>query len=90
MSEHLTFSVNLSTCLGAAGTWTHPADARFELTSLMAVIRYRNFLMACAALMDQQFQAVYFPHLDSPLPPGVRNLQHWLEDAWKHGDITSV
>ncbi|KAI9569043.1 peptidase family C78-domain-containing protein [Boletus coccyginus] len=47
--------------------------------------RYRNFLMACAALMDQQFQSVYFAHLDDPLPPGVRNLQRWLEDAWKCG-----
>jgi len=46
---------------------------------------YRNFLMTCAALMDQQSQTTYFPHLDAPLPPGVRNLQHWLEDAWKLG-----
>ncbi|KAG8217299.1 peptidase family C78-domain-containing protein [Butyriboletus roseoflavus] len=46
---------------------------------------YRNFLMTCAALMDQQFQSVYFAHLDSPSPPGVRNLQKWLEDAWKDG-----
>ncbi|KAH0830377.1 peptidase family C78-domain-containing protein [Lanmaoa asiatica] len=46
---------------------------------------YRNFLMTCAALMDQQSQSVYFAHLDSPTPPGVRNLQHWIEDAWKNG-----
>lgn len=43
--------------------------------------------MTCAALMDQPFQTVYFPYLDDPLPPGVRNLQHWIEDAWKHGSI---
>ncbi|CDO70753.1 hypothetical protein BN946_scf184798.g68 [Trametes cinnabarina] len=46
---------------------------------------YRNYLMACAALMDQQRQPLYFPLLDSPLPPGVRNLQLTLEEAWKHG-----
>ncbi|KAF4604088.1 hypothetical protein EYR38_004510 [Pleurotus pulmonarius] len=46
---------------------------------------YRNFLMACAALMDQQLQPLYFPFLDSPISPGVRNLQHWIEDAWKDG-----
>ncbi|KAF9228677.1 DUF1671-domain-containing protein [Gyrodon lividus] len=46
---------------------------------------YRNFLMACAALMTQQSQSLYFPLLDGPLPPGVRNLQCWIEDAWKQG-----
>ncbi|KAN0075359.1 Peptidase family C78 domain containing protein, partial [Tylopilus felleus] len=46
---------------------------------------YRNFLITCAALMDQQLQTLYFPLLDDRLPPSVRNLQHWLEDAWKHG-----
>ncbi|KAF9472771.1 DUF1671-domain-containing protein [Pholiota conissans] len=30
---------------------------------------YRNFLMACAALMSQTQQPMYFPLLDSPLPP---------------------
>ncbi|KAF8558484.1 hypothetical protein OG21DRAFT_1481466 [Imleria badia] len=47
--------------------------------------RYRNFLMTCAALMDQPLQTLYFPLLDDPSPPGVRNLQRWLEDAWKQG-----
>ncbi|KAG2041522.1 peptidase family C78-domain-containing protein [Suillus americanus] len=46
---------------------------------------YRNFLMACAALMDQQIQSIYFALLDDPFPPGVRNLQRWIEAAWKEG-----
>ncbi|KAJ6488636.1 peptidase family C78-domain-containing protein [Mycena vitilis] len=46
---------------------------------------YRNFLMACTSLMDQQFQPMYFPLLDHPTPPSVRNLQQWIEDAWKDG-----
>ncbi|KAJ7093184.1 peptidase family C78-domain-containing protein [Mycena epipterygia] len=46
---------------------------------------YRNFLMACAALMAQPFQDMYFPRLDHPISPGVRNLQQWIEDAWKAG-----
>ncbi|KIJ17174.1 hypothetical protein PAXINDRAFT_154554 [Paxillus involutus ATCC 200175] len=48
-------------------------------------LRYRNFLMACAALMDQQIESLYFPLLEDPLPPGVRNLQRWIETAWKQG-----
>ncbi|KAH9901238.1 peptidase family C78-domain-containing protein [Cubamyces lactineus] len=46
---------------------------------------YRNYLMACAALMDQQVQPMYFPLLDAPLAPGVRNLQKTLEEAWQKG-----
>ncbi|KAF8522105.1 DUF1671-domain-containing protein [Hysterangium stoloniferum] len=47
---------------------------------------YRNFLMACTALMNQQFQPMYFPLLDDEVrPPGVRNLQHWIEGAWADG-----
>ncbi|KAI6116905.1 peptidase family C78-domain-containing protein [Pisolithus croceorrhizus] len=46
---------------------------------------YRNFLMACAALMDQQIQPSYLGCLDRPIPPGVCNLQQWIEDAWKEG-----
>ncbi|KAF8228955.1 hypothetical protein L208DRAFT_1484946 [Tricholoma matsutake] len=46
---------------------------------------YRNFLIACAALMDQSFQPLYFPLLDAPLGPGVRNLQTWIELAWQAG-----
>ncbi|KAG9226060.1 hypothetical protein CCMSSC00406_0008722 [Pleurotus cornucopiae] len=60
---------------------------RFPTSPLNAIFssRYRNFLMACAALMDQQLQPLYFPFLDSPISPGVRNLQRWIEDAWKDG-----
>ncbi|KAI0781089.1 peptidase family C78-domain-containing protein [Trametes elegans] len=46
---------------------------------------YRNYLMVCAALMDQEQQPLYFPLLDSPTPPGVRNLQVLLEEAWRNG-----
>ncbi|KAI6043056.1 peptidase family C78-domain-containing protein [Pisolithus marmoratus] len=46
---------------------------------------YRNFLMSCAALMDQQIQPSYFGCLNNPIPPGVRNLQQWIEDAWEQG-----
>lgn len=46
---------------------------------------YRNFLMSSSALMGQQSQPLYFPLLDDPLPPGVRNLQRWIEDAWAEG-----
>ncbi|KAF9487880.1 hypothetical protein BDN71DRAFT_1457989 [Pleurotus eryngii] len=35
--------------------------------------------------MNQQLQPLYFPFLDSPISPGVRNLQRWIEDAWKDG-----
>ncbi|KAJ6606550.1 peptidase family C78-domain-containing protein [Mycena vulgaris] len=46
---------------------------------------YRNFMMVCTSLMDQQVQPMYFPLLDDPTPPGVRNLQQWIEEAWKAG-----
>ncbi|KAI0637117.1 peptidase family C78-domain-containing protein [Trametes polyzona] len=46
---------------------------------------YRNYLMACAALMDQPRQPVYFTLLDSGAPPGIRNLQELLEEAWRNG-----
>ncbi|KAJ3908714.1 peptidase family C78-domain-containing protein [Lentinula edodes] len=46
---------------------------------------YRNFLMSCAALMDQPYQPMYFPLLDQPISPGVRNLQAWIEEAWNSG-----
>ncbi|KAF7974549.1 hypothetical protein HWV62_11898, partial [Athelia sp. TMB] len=46
---------------------------------------YRNYLMACTALMDQPAQPLYFALLDDTSPPSVRNLQHLIESAWKHG-----
>ena len=47
--------------------------------------RYRNYLMACASLMNQRNQPMYFPLLDGILSPGVRNLQLLLEKAWQDG-----
>lgn len=35
--------------------------------------------------MSQAMQPTYFPLLDRPTPPGVRNLQSSIEEAWKHG-----
>jgi len=35
--------------------------------------------------MDQSFQPLYFPLLDAPMEPGVRNLQTWIEIAWQNG-----
>lgn len=58
---------------------------RFPSHSLILLSRYRNFLMACTALADQHICPEYFSVLDHPIPPGVRNLQLWLEDAWKRG-----
>lgn len=46
---------------------------------------YRNFLMSCSALMDQHLQPMYFPLLDSPISPSVRQLQLWLEVSWSSG-----
>ena len=42
--------------------------------------------------MDQQIQPLYFPLLDDPIPPGVRNLQVWIENAWNDGvdDISTT
>ncbi|KIJ29290.1 hypothetical protein M422DRAFT_235323 [Sphaerobolus stellatus SS14] len=62
---------------------THVATERWDIGWGCG---YRNFLMACTALMNQQFQPMYFPLLDdSKKPPGVRNLQYWIEDAWADG-----
>jgi hypothetical protein len=66
---------------------TMPVTVSIQLT---CNVRYRNFLMACAALMDQQIQSIYFALLDDPLPPGVRNLQRWIEAAWKEGITVGV
>lgn len=32
---------------------------------------------------------IYFPLLDDPIPPGVRNLQSWIEQAWHEGKYDS-
>jgi hypothetical protein len=41
--------------------------------------------MACGALMNQMQQPLYFPLLDSPISPSIRNLQVWIEAAWEEG-----
>ncbi|KAG6874304.1 hypothetical protein C0995_001529 [Termitomyces sp. Mi166 len=46
---------------------------------------YRNFQMACAALMDQNIQPKYSMLLTEPSSPGVRDIQQWIEDAWNAG-----
>ncbi|KAJ7074213.1 DUF1671-domain-containing protein [Mycena amicta] len=73
--------------------WTRRAVLCYDRTVL--VVRqiwdanwgcgYRNYLMACTALMDQQIQPLYFPLLDDPIPPSVSNLQRIIEEAWKAG-----
>jgi hypothetical protein len=55
------------------------------MSPLDNIFRYRNFLMACTALMDQRSQETYFSLIDSKYPPGVRNLQALIEEAWKRG-----
>ncbi|KAI0256488.1 peptidase family C78-domain-containing protein [Lactifluus subvellereus] len=46
---------------------------------------YRNFMMACAALMDQRIQPAYSSLLGAPTLPGVNNLKVWIEEAWGRG-----
>ncbi|KAH7341878.1 peptidase family C78-domain-containing protein [Rhizoctonia solani] len=48
---------------------------------------YRNFLMACSALAAQDVRPEYRELLMDDIcgPPGVRNLQVWIEDAWRRG-----
>lgn len=46
--------------------------------------------MACTALINQTIQPLYFPLLDDPIPPGVRNLQYWIEDAWADGTMSCL
>jgi hypothetical protein len=72
------------------GTWAGAAGKLFCITCndvflQISVARYRNFLMACGALMNQKQQPLYFPLLDSPISPSIRNLQVWIEAAWKEG-----
>lgn len=37
--------------------------------------------------MCQEQQPLYLHLLDTPSPPSVRNLQSWIESAWKDGMI---
>lgn len=41
--------------------------------------------MTCAALMEQTAQPGYTKLLKKPIPPGVDNLQRWIENAWDLG-----
>lgn len=41
--------------------------------------------MACIALMEQTAQLGYMKLLTRPIPPGVDNLQRWIENAWDFG-----
>ena len=41
--------------------------------------------MACIALMEQTTQPGYVKLLKKPIPPGVENLQRWIEGAWDLG-----
>jgi hypothetical protein len=56
-----------------------------ERRSLSCHDSYRNFLMACTALMEQSACPAYLPLLEGPPAPGVRHLQGWIEDAWSQG-----
>lgn len=47
--------------------------------------RYRNYLMACTALMSQTRQLQYRTMLETRPAPGIRNLQTLLESAWENG-----
>jgi len=72
---------NYGTLDGDAGKPPYP----ILHTSMLILPSYRNFLMACSALMTQTQQPLYFPMLESPLPPSIRNLQSWIEAAWRDG-----
>ncbi|TRM57596.1 peptidase family C78-domain-containing protein [Schizophyllum amplum] len=61
---------------------THVASEMFDRTWGCG---YRNFLMACALLMIQEKQPAYAMLLERHIPPSVRNLQRWLEEAWAAG-----
>ncbi|KAI9466004.1 peptidase family C78-domain-containing protein [Lactarius psammicola] len=46
---------------------------------------YRNYMMLCAALMDQPTQAAYSLLLSAQTPPSVNSLKVLIEEAWRHG-----
>ncbi|KZV85094.1 DUF1671-domain-containing protein [Exidia glandulosa HHB12029] len=61
---------------------THVATERWDMGWGCG---YRNFLMACTALMGQHERPEYAQLLEQPMPPGVRNLQRWIQTAWRDG-----
>ncbi|KAH9060064.1 peptidase family C78-domain-containing protein, partial [Lactarius vividus] len=46
---------------------------------------HRNFMMLCAALMDQPTQAAYSSLLSAQTPPSVNSLRALIEEAWGNG-----
>jgi len=42
-------------------------------------------MMLCAALVDQRLRPEYSSLIINPIPPGVKNLKVWIEEAWKSG-----
>ncbi|KAH9997516.1 peptidase family C78-domain-containing protein [Russula vinacea] len=50
---------------------------------------YRNFMMLCAALMDQRVKPEYSFLLSNPIPPGVNNLKVWIEELGLVVNISS-
>jgi hypothetical protein len=54
------------------------------------IFSYRNFMMLCAALMDQPTQAAYNSLFSSQAPPSVNGLKVLIEDAWMHGKAHST
>jgi hypothetical protein len=81
MLARYTSTTNASMPAGAAGACPcAPHDrARSDRRS------YRNYMMACAALMIQGAKDPYFALIDAFKPPGVRNLQLLIEEAWASG-----
>jgi hypothetical protein len=73
------------------GMWSCGYDAFFTFRRhiLLLLLRYRNFLMVCTALMDQTMQPMYRSLLEHPLPPSIRNLQRTIEAAWRDGGLRS-
>lgn len=82
MRGRSTYTARYGTRVGAAGK--HPHTAPIQESSL--VVSYRNFMMLCAALMDQRMKPEYSFLLSNPIPPGVNNLKVWIEEAWISGE----
>ncbi|KAG8736815.1 hypothetical protein FRC12_017433 [Ceratobasidium sp. 428] len=79
---------------GSGGALCVPQVVHYgtELWDLGWGCGYRNFLMACSALVAQDIRPEYQALLmgDACGPPGVRNLQVWIEDAWRRGESLSL
>jgi hypothetical protein len=56
-----------------------------EIRVSSRIYSYRNFMMLCAALMDQPTQAAYSLLISAQTPPSVNGLKVLIEEAWKHG-----